>query len=203
MRKIKAILTIIALFAITATSFGQKVKLKKGNFDFLSGVKELKIEYTYNDMKVGKYSEEDYLNKKATEFNKKEEGRGDKWKESWVNDRENRFEPLFEKLFTKYISKAKVKADQNVESEYTMIIHTYFTEPGYYAYVSSRPALINCEAIFVKSGSPDDVLAIVDIYKSPGNSIGATWDTGERIKESYAKAGKELAKFLLKKKAFK
>ncbi|NPA43908.1 MAG: hypothetical protein GXO49_00075, partial [Chlorobi bacterium] len=53
-----------------------------------------------------------------------------------------------------------------------------------------------------KTDDHSKVMAILDMKKAPGKS-GAGFDTGERIKEAYAKTGKSLAKFLLKKKAFK
>ena len=202
MKNIKTLLTVIAFVVITGTLFGQKIKVTKGDLKFLKDVKELKLQYSYDNMNVGKYSEEDYLAKKKTEYNNNEPGRGDKWEKMWVEDRERRFEPKFEELFVKYISdKAGADASQHADAEYTLILHTYFTEPGYYIGISSAPASINCEAIFVKTSDPDEILAVVDIKRSPGRS-GAGWDTGERIKEAYAKAGKELSKFLLKNKAF-
>ena len=202
MRNIKTLLAIIVFVAFTGSTFAQKIKITKGDLKFLKGVKELKLQYSYDDMNVGKYSEEDYLAKKQKEYNESEAGRGDKWVKMWVEDRERRFEPKFEELFVKYISdKADADASQHTDAEYTLILHTYFTEPGYYIGISSAPATINCKAIFIKTSNPDEVIAEIDIKKSPGRS-GAGWDTGERIKEAYAKAGKELAKFLLKNKAF-
>jgi len=202
MKNLKTLLAIVVIVAITSSAFGQKLKVKEGNLDFLSGVSSLKLEYTYDNMKVGKYDEATYVEKKKEDYNKKEAGKGDTWVENWVNDREKRFEPKFEQLFSKYLEKADVDASPNEDAEYTLIIHTYFTEPGYYIGISSAPAMINSEAIFVKSGNHDKVLCLIDMKKAPGNS-GAGFDTGERIKEAYAKTGKTLAKFLIKKKAFK
>ena len=202
MKTIKTLLAIIIFAAFTGSTFAQKIKITKGDLEFLKDVKELKLKFTYDDMNVGKYSEADYLAKKKKEYNENTPGRGDKWEKMWEEDRERRFEPKFELLFNKYLNeKADVDVSQHSESEYTIIIHTYFTEPGYYIGISSAPAYINCEAIFVKTSAPDEVLAVIDIKKSPGRS-GAGWDTGERIKEAYAKCGKELSKFLLKKKVF-
>jgi len=202
MKKMKKVLLAVFVIFLAGNIQAQRIKLVEGNLKFLKGVKDLNLQYTYNDMKVGKYSEADYLAKKTEEYNNKEAGRGDKWATMWTEDREKRFEPKFELLFNKYIMKKDAVAEQNSsDAEYTMILHTYFTEPGYYIGISSAPATINCEALFVKTSDPNTVLAIIDIKKSPGNS-GAGWDTGERIKEAYAKAGKEIAKFLLKNKAF-
>ncbi len=202
MKHVKTLIAIVLIATISSTSFGQKIKIKEGNLDFLSGVKSLKLEYTYDNMKVGKYSEAEYIGKKRESYNKKEAGKGDTWVENWTNDREKRFEPKFEQLFSKYLGKVDVDASPNEDAEYTLIIHTYFTEPGYYIGISSAPAMINSEAIFVKSDNHDKVLCVLDMKKAPGNS-GAGFDTGERIKEAYAKTGKSLAKFLIKKKAFK
>ena len=199
----KKLLLAVAIIFLAGNIQAQRIKLVEGNLKFLKGVKDLNLQYTYDDMKVGKYSEADYLAKKKEEYDKKEAGRGDKWANMWVEDRETRFEPKFEELFNKYIEKYDAITEQNnKDAEYTLILHTYFTEPGYYIGISSAPASVNCEAIFVKISDPNTVLAKIDIKKSPGKS-GAGWDTGERIKEAYAKAGKELAKFLLKNKAFK
>ncbi len=200
MKNIKKVFMIFALTAFTLNLNAQILKLTEGDLSFLKGVKELKLQFTYGDMKVGKYTESEYVAKKKTEYNESEAGRGDKWEKMWFEDREIRFEPKFEELFLKYIND-KVDAGQHVDAEYTMIIHTYFTEPGYFIGISSAPAFINCEAIFVKTSNPGEKLAVINVSKSPGNS-GADWDTGERIKEAYAKAGKEIAKFLLDKKLF-
>ncbi len=198
----KKVLTTIMIIFLAGNIQAQRIKLIDGNLKFLKGVTDLNLQYSYDDMKVGKYSEKEYVAKKTEEYNKKEDGRGDKWAKMWTEDREKRFEPKFEELFNKYLNKKDVIAEQNNrDAEYTLILHTYFTEPGYYIGISSAPASINCEAIFVKTSNPNTVLAKIDIKKSPGNS-GAGWDTGERIKEAYAKTGKELAKFLLKNKAF-
>lgn len=51
-------------------------------------------------MGVGKFKDEaDFVNKKKSEYNKKENGRGDKWEKSWIADRELRYQPHFEELF--------------------------------------------------------------------------------------------------------
>ena len=204
MKKIKLLSVIFVFVVFSGNTFGQKIKVTKGDLNFLKGVKELKLQYSYDNMNVGKYSEEDYIAKKKSEYNKSEDGRGDKWEKMWIEDRETKFEPKFEELFVKYISNgADADASQHADAEYTMILHTYFTEPGYNIGISSAPASINCEVIFVKTSNPDEIIATIDIKKSPGrSSTGAGWDTGGRIKEAYAKAGKELSKFLLKNKAF-
>ena len=61
-------------------------------------------------------------------------------------------------------------------------------------------AYTNLEAAFVKTGTKAD-LAVVSMMKSPGrDAMGYDFDAGERISESYAKAGKSLGNFLIKQK---
>ena len=201
MKKLTTFLTIVLIFAITSSAVGQKLKVTEGNFKFLKGQKAIKVEFTYENMKVCKMTEKAYITKQKDKLNKSEEGKGDKWEVMWLEDRETRFEPMFDKLFSKILMKKDIDGGSEVDAEYTVIINTYFTEPGYYIGISSRPAAISTTATFVKSNDHSKILAKIDMRRAPGNAaIG--WDTGQRIKEAYAKTGKTLAKFLLK-KAFK
>lgn len=203
MKKNIFLIVTALLFVFSANVNAQKMVLKQGDLKFLKGETSLNIQYDYAGMRVGKYSDEEYVAKKTGEYNKKEEGKGDTWAERWYADRELRFEPKFEALFSKYIlAKKVVDARQNNDgAKYTMIFKTVVTEPGFFLGFTSQPAYINAEVVFIEAGNPDKVLAVIQILKAPGNT-GADWDAGERIKEAYAKSGKSLAKFLLKKKAF-
>lgn len=83
---------------------------------------------------------------------------------------------------------------------YTLILRTTFIEPGFNVYMARRPANTNLEAAFVKTGTTAE-LAVITMMKSPGrDALGYDFDSGERISESYAKAGKSLANFLIKAK---
>jgi hypothetical protein len=70
-----------------------------------------------------------------------------------------------------------------------MNIHTVLTDVGYFIGVSSKPSYISAEITFTKASSGEK-MAVVLMEKCPG--IGG-------IKEAYAKLGKSLAGFLLKK----
>jgi hypothetical protein len=53
-------------------------------------------------MSISKFSkEEDYINYKCEEYNKKEDGRDDKWLENCKGDRTALYEPQFIELFEK------------------------------------------------------------------------------------------------------
>jgi hypothetical protein len=56
------------------------MKLASGKLDFLKGQKTINLVYSYNDMRVGKGTEQEYITKKVTEYNKDKPGKGDEWK---------------------------------------------------------------------------------------------------------------------------
>lgn len=193
-----------AIVFLSVSSEAQKIKIESGDFDFLKGEEIVKLEYDYSDMAVGKFDrEEDYVNKKVDEYNKKYPGtgRGEQWKEAWIGDRKSRFEPKFEELLNNYLRpKGLSISPEHTDATYTMILKTTFTEPGFNVYVTKKPAMIDVEAIFVETANPDRVLGVISSIKNPGRTFGdADFDTGIRIAEAYAKCGKELAAFLVKK----
>lgn len=185
------ILMIAAITLLAANSFAQSIKVTEGKLDVLENQKEINIEYTYNNMGVGKFDkEEDYVKSRIEDLNKKEPGRGDTWAKAWAADRKSRFEPKFDELFTK-------TSDMTLatNAKYTIIFNTSFTEPGFNVGVMKKNAYIDGEITIVETADHNKVVAKATIRKSPGRSFwGNDFDTGERIAEAYAMAGKALAK---------
>jgi len=207
MREGKFILIGLLLIGLSTMTSAQKIKLVSGSLDFMKEITELKLEFDYSDMSVGKFKEEaDYIEKKKKEYNEKEPGRGEIWEKAWVDDRENRFEPRFAEEMNEEFKKRKqdVKAGRNIEAKYTLIFKTTFTEPGFNVGVMRRDAFINGEAVFVESANPENVIATITIDKAPGR-FGNAWtgyydyDTGVRIQEAYAMAGQEMTYYIWKK----
>ena len=186
----------LMLLSLSFSGYAQKIKLVSGSLSGLKGEKSVNAEFTYNDMGVGKFDkEEDYVNKKKGEYNEKEAGKGDKWAQAWVDDRKERFEPQFRELFAKQSDLSSVDAN----AKYTMIVHTTFTEPGYNIGISSMPAFINMEVIIVETANKSNIVATITVTKAPGRSaMGYDFETGGRLTEAYAKAGKEVGAFLAK-----
>jgi uncharacterized protein with NAD-binding domain and iron-sulfur cluster len=182
------------LLALSFSGFAQKIKLVSGSLTSLKGEKSINTEFTYNDMKVGKYDKEaDYVNKKKGEYNEKEAGKGDSWAKAWEDDRNEKFEPQFRELFAKNAEMSTV----DEKAKYTMIVHTTFTETGYNIGISSMPAYINLEVIISESANKSNVIATITVTKSPGRqAMGFDFETGVRLQEAYAKAGKELGQFI-------
>jgi hypothetical protein len=194
---------VMTIFAVGANdSLAQRVDLKSGDVAVLSDQKTVNIEYDYSEFGVGKFAtEQEYLDKKAAEYNAKEAGKGDTWKKAWVDDRKNRFEPKFEELFNKGMADKGLQVVQSrPDAAYTLIVRTKFIEPGFNVGVMRKNAYVDYEVDLVESANKSTKVAQLNMRNVPGGQFGGfDFDTGVRIAESYAKAGKSLAAFLDKK----
>ena len=196
MKPIRYTILSVALL-LSANAMAQKVRVLDGNLDALKGVSKINVQFDYSKMGVGKFAtEEEYIEKKKDDYNKKESGKGNDWEKAWKADRKNRFEPQFKELFAKH-------SDMNIgnfpSEKYTLIFKTTYTEPGFNIYVTRKYAEIDGEAWIVETTNPDNVIAKISVQNCPGRTYGGNdYDTGTRIQESYAVAGKGLGKFLKK-----
>ncbi len=198
MKKITLLFALVAMFAFTAQA--QKIKKQSGDLSKIKAGSTMIVKFDYTGMTVGKnLTEEEYVEKKVTEYNEKEAGKGDKWKEGWESAREKRYEPKFMELFKKY-NGGVVKVTDEEDAKYTLIVKTTFTEPGYNIGIAKQAAFINVDYIIVETANPEKVVAHYSQSKVPGaQAMGYDFDAGSRIAECYAKAGKTFAKFFAKK----
>ena len=176
-------------------SYAQKMKVLEGSLGVLKGQSSVNVEYSYEGMGVGKYSDEsEYIADRKAKYNEDEAGRGDHWAEEWVNDRENLYQPKFEELL-KDVSGLSVSKD----SQYTIILKTLKTEPGFNVGIMKQPAYIDTEAIIVETANKDKIVCRISMLKAPGQSaMGFDYATGPRIAEAYAKTGKSLGAMIKK-----
>lgn len=192
----KNVFLFIMSIILVNISFAQKIKVASGDLSFLKDISEISVVFEYpDDMKVGKSSQQAYLDKRMAECEKKEAGTGEAWKAKYFEDREQNYEPKFLELFDNYTGDLFVQQD-DPDYQYTMIVKTTFMEPGFNVGIQSKPAAIDLAISFIETKNPDNVLATILISKSPGTPH---FDQGMRVGESYAKAGKELGKLLKKK----
>ncbi len=194
----KTILLLLVAGAISTLSYAQNFKLIDGSLSALKNEKKINMEFTYENMGVGKFAKEaDYVKQKTSDYNAKEPGRGDRWAESWAADRKNRYQPNFIQLYDKY-AETQVVGDFK-DAKYTMIMNTTYTEPGYNVYVSRKNASINADFTIVETADHSKVVAKITMMKAPGRTMGGDdYDTGARIEEAYAVSGKRLALFIKK-----
>ena len=191
MKKLTGLLLLTFLFGLHINA--QKVKTTSGSDDILKPESSINIEFNYDNISVGKYkNEQDYIAAKTEEYNKKEAGKGDSWAASWKNDKQSRFEPKFIVLFTISSGMSVVK-----DAKYTMIVKTVSIEPGWNIGISRKNAEIDLEVWIVETANKSSKLASFTISNVPGGTaFGYDFDTGLRISEAYAKAGKSLGKSL-------
>jgi len=195
MKLIPALAAISLVAVLSAPASAQKLKVTEGSLSALKGQTEINTEFTYDGMKVGKFDNEaDYIQKKTTEYNSKEAGRGDTWAKAWKDDREARYEPKFAELFNEHGS---IKSVHNKSAKYTLIFKTNFIEPGFNVGVWRKNASMDGEVWIVETASPDKAVAKISVEKAQGRVFGGyDFDTGVRIAEAYADAGKALGKFI-------
>lgn len=198
----KIVLIALSLMLMSgAVLQAQKITLKSGGFDYLKGQKTILVKYDYSDMAVGKYDkEEEYVAEKTAGYNKDEAGKGDKWKTAWYDDRGKRYEPKFEELFNKIMEEEGIRCDKEAkDAKYQIIVHTTFIEPGFNVGVMRKDASLNADIRIVETASGKE-LAYITVTGCPGRGgMGYDFDTGFRIEEGYAKLGKSMAGFIVKK----
>lgn len=193
---------MVISFLAADAALAQRVDLRSGDVGVLSGQKTVNVEYDYSEFGVGKFAtEQEYLDKKSAEYNAKEAGKGDTWKKAWVEDRKARYEPKFEELFNKGLEDKGITAVKaRPDAQYTLIVKTKFVEPGFNVGVMRKNAYVDFEIDLVESANKSNKVAEIGMRNVPGGQFGGfDFDTGVRIAESYAKAGKSLAAFLDKK----
>ncbi|MBR5957326.1 MAG: hypothetical protein IKZ99_03085 [Salinivirgaceae bacterium] len=163
----------------------QKV-IVKGDLSGVKNADAVSFNFTYNNMTVGKMSEADYINKKVTDYNNKEAGRGDKWQAAWESDKQNVYPGRFCELFSKY-SDIICKDEKQ---KYDIQVNTDFFEPGFNVGVMRQDAFINVTIKIIETSSNSEV-ATVQILKAPGTTFwGDDFSVASRVGEAYAKAGK-------------
>ncbi len=180
-------------------SHAQKLKLIEGDLAPLAKESSINIEFSYEKMSVGKFdNESDYVAKKTEEYNQKEAGRGDNWAKNWVRDRKDKFEPKFNELFEKEYEK-QITYNSKKPAKYTLIVKTTFTEPGFNVGVMRKNAQIDGEIWVVETADHSKVIAKIKMDNALGRTFGGyDFDTGGRISECYADAGKALGKYFRK-----
>ncbi len=198
MKIIQACLIAVCMIVVTTGIKAQRIKLIEGDLSPLKNEKKINTEFTYDHMSVGKFDkEEDYIAKKKDEYNKKQSGKGDKWAKDWVDDRQDKFEPKFNELFEKESEIATTGSKK--EAKYTLIYKTTFTEPGFNIAIMRHNAETNADVWIVEAANPSKVIAKISVQKAQGRTFwGEDYETGGRIAECYADAGKALGRFIRK-----
>lgn len=193
MKTLKSALLLSIIATLSLNVLAQKMKTTEGNLAVLKSENSINVEFTYENVSVGKYkNEQDYISDKKNEYNKKEPGRGDRWAKAWIDDRESRYETKFIELFTE-TSGMSISS----KAKYTLIFQTTSIEPGFNIVIKRKNAEIDAVALIVETANRSNVIAKITLNNAPGRTFGGNdYDTGERISEAYEKAGKSLGKYI-------
>lgn len=193
MKKIISVFSVLVISIFFLQANAQKVKTISGNPEILKSESTVNIEFSYDNLSVGKYdNEKAYVAAKTEEYNKKEPGKGDTWSKSWATDKAGRYEPKFIELFT-LTSGMMV----NKDAKYTLIFKTTSIEPGYNIGISRKNAEIDAEIWIVETANRDNKAATFTLKNVPGGTaFGYDFDTGLRISEAFANSGKKMGKYL-------
>lgn len=196
--KLLLIMGLISLSYVAAKA--QKFVPESGNLKFLAGQSEIKFEYDFKDMDVGKEgTEKEYTDKKVGDINKKKPGEGDKWLEKWNNDKMATYQPMFESTFNRVLQKFNMKGSMgSSDSKYTCIVKTMSLYPGYNIGVSKMPAYVSFSFVFYETGKPDNVVAKYTMKKVPGDGGDYGFDVSSRVKMAYMRGAQVMAKNMIK-----
>lgn len=200
--KMKKLLSTCLMLCCVSFMFAQKAKIQEGSWKNLKGITSYNLVFDYSDLEIPKYDNEDeFLKDKMAKREKKEAGSGEKFKESWFADREDRYEPKFIESFNKRFKNGEVKVGKGMDdAEYTIKVHTIFMYPGYNVGVMRQNSKISAVLSVYKNDDPDTILFAVKYIKAEGNgAFGNDYNSGYRISEAYAKLAKTFAKHLTKK----
>jgi len=187
------------LFLGTSQITAQKIKVESGSIAEIAKEKKVHLLYDYSDFKVGKdgMTEKEYVDKKVAEYNKEEPGKGDKWQKAWVDSRKTRYEPKFEELINEHLKGKGLVHGIYPDAKYTLSVKTIFLEPGYNVGVMKKPSYVSYEFVYFETADPSKVVFKGKLEEVSGaQAMGFDFDSGTRISESYAKAGKILGKYI-------
>jgi len=173
--------------------------MKKGDFTALKSETRMNVVFHYENMGVGKMTEENYVKEKIEEKNKDKKGSGDTWHSQWLGNRDKYFEPKFMELLKKGLMDTKLKVSETYDdANYVLHVHTTHTEPGWNIGIMKQYAFISFE-LELKEASSGKTLALMEMDDVRGtDAMGFDFDVAKRLAEGYAKAGKEFAKYLTK-----
>ncbi len=172
-------------FLLHTKSQAQDVTVTYGNLLFLKGQTDVNIEFDYDNLRVGEFTEDMYLKQKRKEFRKAPDA--DAWVAKWDADKSGRFEPKFTKQFNLGTTRIKLVATAgNNDAQYVMVVKTIRIEPGYYQTGMKRDTYIDVEITIADTAHLDKPLCIIKAY----HIIGVTEVTKEmsdsQIKIAYA-----------------
>lgn len=117
------------------------------------------------------------------------EGKLEKFKKDWYEDRKNKYEPKFIECFNKKFEKGEINVSKNLEAKYSLDIKTTWIYPGYFA----EPAKISATMTFMETTNSKKFLVFIAFEKAIGFEYrDFNRDQGDRIAGAYEKLAKNI-----------
>lgn len=198
MKKLKFLLAGLLIASAIAPVAAQKIT--SGNLDFLKGETELNVVFDWSNVRLTKekLTEEQFINKKTEARNEKEAGSGDTFAEDWQNDKAEFYHAKFIELYNDVLAKKNVKAAENSDAKYTLVVEPTYIFFGHNIGISKIPAYVNFKFTW-KDSKTGKVLCTEILENVQGSQVmGFDFDETARVKESFALAAKKLAKQVYK-----
>ena len=196
-------LTLIAALITVAFSYGQKMKVVNGGFDFIKDQKEVNVEFVYDNLTLYKdnRTNEQYVKERTAELEEKSRGKGKAWAKKWESSKELIYQPKFLELVNKYLSNKKgiYFSEELPGAKYTLIVDVKWIYPGYNVGVMRKGAKLSTHLTFVETANRENVALEITAKNAPGDRYGGSFSNEDRIGEGFAKTGKTLAGLVLKK----
>lgn len=202
----KKLISLGLILGCVCVGYAQKMKIVKGDFDFIKNEKSINVEFDYSNTKYFKknLTNDEYVKERYADLEEKGKGKGKAWQKKWEASPDLIYETKFLELMNRdlYTEKGISFEEDLTDAKYTLILETVWVYPGWNAAVMRQPAKLTTLITFVETANRDNVLVEITSKDAPGNRFGGTFSNEDRIGEGYAKTGKTLSKLIMK-KAFK
>ena len=194
--------SLLILLLVATIGFAQKINVTKGDFKFLSGQKDVNVEFNYSNLQLMKenITESKYIENRTAELNGKNRGVGDSWAKKWEGAKIGIWQPKFLELMAATITKDKdiVFQDGLKNAKYTLIADVVWIFPGWDIAMMKQPAKVSINFKIVETANRSNVLVEVTSEHAPGDQWGNNFSNESRIGEGFAKTGKSLGKLISK-----
>lgn len=197
-------IAFIVLFITVMMTYAQKFEDEQGNLAILKGETQVNVEFNYDNLRLMKdnLTEDEYIKERIEYLNKKNQGEGDVWVNSWKSAKKAIWQPNFLKLLSRTITKDKgisFKQDAESAAKYTLIVDVVWIYRGWDAGIMRQPAKVTTILKIVETNNKNNILYQVKAIEAPGDQWGSNFNDESRIGEGFAKTAKSFGKLMIKK----
>jgi hypothetical protein len=201
MKTNKQLLFLVIISLFISRIYAQESITYTGSPDVIKGQTNINIEFVYDGLQVGEFTEDMYLKQKKAEFRKPADA--DKFMKKWSSDRTDVYEPKFISELNKDLKKLNIVAEKNKQDyKYTMVVQNKKIEPGFYAKSGGgkRNTYINLVAQIVETENRSNILCSIkaDYIFGLTEEQNDMMETTMKISNSYASAADKIGKLIVK-----